>query len=607
MEYNLLSKIKGPQDVKSLNTNDLPRLCEEIRDIIIDTVSKNGGHLASNLGAVELTVALHRVFSTPEDAIIFDVGHQCYTHKLLTGRYDRFGTIRQKGGLSGFMRPDESVHDAFVTGHSSNSISAAYGIYKAKAISGQKGTAVAVIGDGAMTGGMAYEALNNAGDENSNFIVVLNDNKMSISRNVGAMARAFSKLRNRPKYHSFKFAINKILVKIPIVGRPIYNLLFHIKEIIKGAVYRNNIFAGLGFNYLGPVDGHDIQHIEELLKIAKGYNRPCLVHVVTTKGKGYAYAENKPKNYHGVSPFDIVNGAELSGKRDFSAVAGESLCKLAEKNKNVCAITAAMTTGTGLSDFAKKYPDRFFDVGIAEQHAVTFAAGLSKGGTVPFFAVYSSFLQRGYDQVIHDAAIANLPVKLLVDRAGIVGEDGESHQGVFDVAFLTAVPNVNIYSPCYYRELENLIEETSGDNELCVIRYPRGCENNNFEGEISGDYTKVSNGSKKAIVTYGRIFSNAVEAAKQKNDIDIIKLNKIFPISEDVIDLLREYNEIHFFEEGVKSGGIGEHIGCRLSEIGFAEKYSVHAIEGGFVAADDVSSALKTYSLDTDSMISAFN
>ena len=607
MEYNLLSKIKGPQDVKSLSNNDLPRLCEEIRDIIIDTVSKNGGHLASNLGAVELTVALHRVFSSPEDAIIFDVGHQCYTHKLLTGRYDRFSTIRQKGGLSGFMRPDESEHDAFVTGHSSNSISAAYGIYKAKAISGQKGTAVAVIGDGAMTGGMAYEALNNAGDESGNFIVVLNDNTMSISRNVGAMSRAFSKLRSRPKYHSFKFVINKILVKIPLIGRPFYNFLFHIKEIIKGAVYRNNIFVSLGFNYLGPVNGHDIEHIEELLKIAKSYNRPCLVHVVTTKGKGYAYAENKPKNYHGVSPFDIVNGADLSGKRDFSAVAGESLCKLAENNKNVCAITAAMTTGTGLSDFAKKYPDRFFDVGIAEQHAVTFSAGLAKGGTVPFFAVYSSFLQRGYDQVIHDAAIANLPIKLLVDRAGIVGEDGESHQGVFDVAFLTAVPNVNIYSPCYYRELENLIAKTAENDELCVIRYPRGCENNNFDGEISGDYTGILNGNKKAIVTYGRIFSNAVEAVKQRNDIDVIKLNKIYPVSDEVIDLLQGYDEIHFFEEGVKSGGIGEHIGCRLSELGFTEKYSVHAIEGGFVAADDVSSALKTYGLDTDSMISAFN
>ena len=607
MEYNLLSNIKGPEDVKALNESDLPRLCEEIRDIIINTVSKNGGHLASNLGAVELTVALHRVFSSPEDAIIFDVGHQCYTHKLLTGRYDRFTTIRQKGGLSGFMRPDESKHDAFVTGHSSNSISAAYGIYKAKAISGEKGTAVAVIGDGAMTGGMAYEALNNAGDENGNFIVVLNDNTMSISRNVGAMSREFSKLRSRPKYDSFKFVINTILIKIPLIGRPIYNFLFHIKEIIKGAVYRNNIFVSLGFNYLGPVNGHDIEHVEELLKIAKSYNRPCLVHVVTTKGKGYAYAENKPKNYHGVSPFDIVNGADLNGKRDFSAVAGEALCKLAENNKNVCAITAAMTTGTGLSDFAKKYSDRFFDVGIAEQHAVTFAAGLAKGGAVPFFAVYSSFLQRGYDQVIHDAAIANLPVKLLVDRAGIVGEDGESHQGVFDVAFLTAIPNVNIYSPCYYRELENLIQKTAEDSELCVIRYPRGCENNNFEGEISGDYTKISNGSKKALVTYGRIFSNAVEAAKENHDIDIIKLNKIFPISEEVIDLLKEYNEIHFFEEGVKSGGIGEHIGCRLNEIGFTGKYSVHAIEGGFVAADDVSSALKTYGLDTDSMLSAFN
>ena len=607
MEYNLLSKIKGPDDVKSLNDNELSRLCEEIRDIIIDTVSKNGGHLASNLGAVELTVALHRVFSTPEDAIIFDVGHQCYTHKLLTGRYDKFNTIRQKGGLSGFMRPDESEHDAFVTGHSSNSISAAYGIYKGKTIAGEKGTAVAVIGDGAMTGGMAYEALNNAGDENSNFIVVLNDNKMSISRNVGAMSRAFSKLRSRPKYHSFKFAINKFLIKIPLIGRPFYRFLFHIKEIIKSAVYRNNIFASLGFNYLGPVDGHDIEHMEELLKIAKGYSRPCLVHVVTTKGKGYAYAENKPKNYHGVSPFDIVNGANLNGKRDFSAVAGETLCKLAEKNKKVCAITAAMTTGTGLSDFSNKYPDRFFDVGIAEQHAVTFAAGLSKGGAVPFFAVYSSFLQRGYDQVIHDAAIANLPIKLLVDRAGIVGEDGESHQGVFDVAFLSAIPNVNIYSPCYYSEVENLIEKTSEDNELCVIRYPRGCENNNFDGEINDDLTVVSRGSKKALVTYGRIFSNAVEAAKQKNDFDVIKLNKIFPISDETIKLLNGYSEIHFFEEGVKSGGIGEHIGCRLNEIGFAGKYSVHAIEGGFVAADDVSSALKTYGLDTDSMISAFN
>ncbi|MBQ8203327.1 MAG: 1-deoxy-D-xylulose-5-phosphate synthase [Clostridia bacterium] len=607
MEYNLLSKISGPDDVKSLSGDELTRLCDEIRDIIIDTVSKNGGHLASNLGAVELTVALHRVFSTPEDAIIFDVGHQCYTHKLLTGRFDRFSTIRTKDGLSGFMRPDESEHDAFVTGHSSNSISAAYGIYKAKALSGQKGTAVAVIGDGAMTGGMAYEALNNAGAENSNFIVVLNDNKMSISHNVGAMSRIFSKLRSRPKYHSFKFALNKILFKIPLIGRPIYNFLLHIKEIIKGAVYRNNIFASLGFNYLGPVSGHDIKHMEELFKIAKNYNRPCLIHVVTTKGKGYPYAENKPNNYHGVSPFDIVNGADFEGKVDFSAVAGGALCKIAEENNKVCAVTAAMTSGTGLTEFSKKFGDRFFDVGIAEQHAVTFTAGLAKGGAVPFFAVYSSFLQRGYDQIIHDAAIARLPIKLLVDRAGIVGEDGESHQGIFDVAYLTTIPNVNIYSPCFYSELEALIEQTAQNNELCAIRYPRGCENKNFTDETGGDYNLVSNGGKKAIVTYGRIFSNAVEAVKKLEKTDIIKLNKIFPINEEVYGLLKNYDEIHFFEEGIKSGGIAEHMGSRLSEMQYKGKYTVHAIDGVFVPADNVSSALKTYGLDTQSMIDALS
>lgn len=605
MEYKLLSKIKGPKDVKALKEKDLPILCEEIRDLIIDTVSKNGGHLASNLGAVELTVALHRVFSTPEDAIIFDVGHQCYTHKLLTGRYDRFLTIRTKDGISGFMRPDESEHDAFVTGHSSNSISAAYGIYKAKRITGAKGTAVAVIGDGAMTGGMAYEALNNAGAENNNFIVVLNDNKMSISRNVGAMSRIFSKLRSRPKYHSFKFALNKLLVKIPLIGRPIYNLLFHIKEVIKSAVYRNNIFVSLGFNYLGPVNGHDIKHMEELFKIAKNYNKPCLVHVVTTKGKGYAYAENKPKNYHGVSPFDIVNGADFGEKVDFSAVAGKALCEVAEENKNICAVTAAMTTGTGLSDFAKKYSDRFFDVGIAEEHAVTFTAGLAKGGAKPFFAVYSSFLQRGYDQIIHDAAIAKLPVKLLVDRAGIVGEDGESHQGVFDVAYLTTVPDLTIYSPCYYSELEALIKETADNDELCAIRYPRGCENNNFDGEIMGDYTHIQNGGKKLIITYGRIFSNAYAASQKIDNVDVIKLNKIYPVNEEIFKLVNSYDEIHFFEEGIKSGGIAEHFGNRLSEAQYKGKYTVHAIDGEFVRADNISSALKTYGLDTQSMINA--
>lgn len=602
MEYKILGNIKTPDDVKKLNKDEITMLCNEIRSEIIDVVSKNGGHLASSLGAVELTVALHRVFSSPRDAIIFDVGHQSYAHKLLTGRLNRFNTLRQEGGISGFMRPEESEHDPFVTGHSSNSISAAYGIYKAKTLSGG-GTAIAVIGDGAMTGGMAYEALNNAGAKKGNFIVVLNDNKMSISRNVGAMPRAFTKMRNRKGYHKMKFAVSHLLLKLPLIGKPIHNFIFWIKESLKSIVYKNNIFTSLGFNYLGPVDGHDTEAMERLFTIAKSYNRPTLVHVVTTKGKGYAYAESQPKDYHGVSSFDIGKGKDLSKNITYSDVAGEALCELAEKNKKVCAITAAMTEGTGLQNFAIKYKSRFFDVGIAEQHAVTFAAGLASGGMVPYFAVYSTFLQRGYDQVLHDAAIANVPIKLLVDRAGIVGDDGESHQGVFDVAYLSTIPNVNIYSPCYYSELKNLIKDTADKKELSVIRYPRGCENNNFDGEINGDYTALGSDSEKVIVTYGRIFSNAVDVYRSLGNINVIKLNKIFPIEEQIVDLLSKYKEIYFFEEGILSGGIAEHIGSRLLQKGYSGKYNVYAIGNEFVGASTIASALKKYKLDRESMV----
>ncbi len=602
MEYKILNDIKSPYDVKKLNKDEIALLCDEIRSEIIDVVSKNGGHLASSLGAVELTVALHRVFSSPKDAIIFDVGHQSYAHKLLTGRLDRFNTLRKEGGISGFMRPDESEHDPFVTGHSSNSISAAYGIYKAKSML-DGGTAIAVIGDGAMTGGMAYEALNNAGAKKGNFIVVLNDNKMSISRNVGAMPRAFTKMRNRKGYHKMKFAVSTLLLKLPLIGKPIHNFVFSVKEAFKSLVYKNNIFTSLGFNYLGPVNGHDTEAMERLFTIAKSYNRPTLVHVVTTKGKGYAYAENQPKDYHGVSSFDIDKGKNISNSKTYSDIAGEALCELASSNKNVCAITAAMTEGTGLQNFAAKYKSRFFDVGIAEQHAVTFAAGLASGGMVPYFAVYSTFLQRGYDQVLHDAAIANLPIKLLVDRAGIVGDDGESHQGVFDVAYLSTVPNVNIYSPCYYDELKKLIFDTANKKEISVIRYPRGVENNNFSGEINGDYTVLNNNGDKAIVTYGRIFSNAVEAVKSLKNTDIIKLNKVYPIADEVVDLLLKYKEIYFFEEGVLSGGIAEHIGSRLLQKGYSGKYNVNAINNEFVGASTIQSALKKYKLDRESMI----
>lgn len=605
MDYKLLSGIEAPDDVKKLNDNEIPLLCEEIRDCIVKTVSKNGGHLASNLGAVELTVALHRSFSSPEDAIIFDVGHQCYTHKLLTGRFRDFSSLRTENGLSGYMRPDESIHDPFVTGHSSNSISAAYGIYRAKALNGENGTAVAVIGDGAMTGGMAYEALNNAGSGRSNFIVVLNDNKMSISRNVGALARSLTKMRNKPHYHHFKFALSRILLAIPLVGRPLNSAFYSVKETVKGLIYKNNIFTALGFNYLGPVDGHNVKAMEQLFAIAKDYPRPSLIHVITTKGKGYSYAESSPKSYHGVSPFDIDKGASESGKITYSDVAGSTLCTLAEKDDKICAVTAAMTSGTGLTDFSSRFKGRFFDVGIAEEHAVTFSAGLASRGMKPFFVVYSSFLQRSFDQIIHDVAIGGFPVRFLIDRAGIVGEDGETHQGMFDVAFLTEVPNITIYSPCYYKELENAIIKASNTNDFCAVRYPRGCEKEDSELDFSDDYTVFSGNGKKALVTYGRIFSNASEAKKALPNITVIKLNKIFPLSEKFTEELKAYDEIHFFEEGIKNGGIAELTAAKLLESGFKGKYKTHAVDNKFVSCATVSDAIKACGLDADSMINA--
>lgn len=602
MEYKILGKINSPAELKALNRDELSQLCDEARDCIINTVSKNGGHLASNLGAVELTVALHRAFNSPQDAIIFDVGHQSYTHKLLTGRFDRFSTIRTEGGLSGFMRPDESEHDQFVTGHSSNSISAAYGIYKARQLTGEDGTAVAVIGDGAMTGGMAYEALNNAAGGRGNFIIVLNDNKMSISRNVGAMARAFTKLRNGPHYHRFKFAFGAFLLKLPIVGRPLFRALEWIKNFLKALVYRNNVFTAIGYNYLGPVDGHNIHEMEELFKAAKHYNKPSLIHVITTKGKGYPYAESSPKSYHGVSPFDIEAGAEPSGKLSFSAVAGDELCSLAEKNSRICAVTAAMAEGTGLSEFASRYKSRFFDVGIAEAHAFTFSAGLASGGLIPFFAVYSSFLQRAYDQIIHDAAIASLPVKLLVDRAGIVGEDGETHQGIFDTAFLTSIPGMSVYAPSCFEELRYCIRNTAAYDGLTAIRYPRGGEPEHSVPCLDKEYTLISKGGKRLIITYGRLYSEA--AAADAPSTDILKLNRIFPFSDELKRLVLSYRTVHFFEEGIRSGGIAEHFLAELTEMGFTGEYHIHAIDG-FVPAADVNSALRSYGLDRTAMLKA--
>ena len=601
MDYSVLNQIKSPADVKKLNNAETKLLCEEIRSCIIETVSKNGGHLASNLGTVELTVALHKAFNSPEDAIIFDVGHQSYTHKLLTGRFNKFSTIRTKNGISGFMSPEESCYDPFTTGHSSNSISAALGIYNAKRILNEKGTAIAVIGDGAMTGGLAYEALNNAGHLDGNFIVVLNDNKMSISKNVGSLSLSLAKLRNKIKYHKFKFFIKNFFIKIPIIGKGLFKLSAKIKEALKSAVYRNNIFASLGFNYLGPVDGHNISALCDIFNIAKAYNKPSLIHIVTTKGKGYQFAEDKPNHYHGVSSFDINEGASPTGT-SYSSVAGNTLCEIANNNQKIIAITAAMAEGTGLEQFSLDFPTRFFDVGIAEAHAVTFASGLASKSCIPFFAVYSTFLQRGFDQILHDAAISNNKVKLLVDRAGIVGEDGKTHQGIFDVSFLTLVPNMNIYSPTDFKELAYRITETAHNDELCAIRYPRGKEKYPLSIDTSGDFTLLSNNAEKLVITYGRLFYEAVEACEKTNTFDILKLNKIFPINKEIIPILMKYKEIYFYEEAVKSGSIAEHLSYILLENKYKGCYEIHAIENCFVPHGGVSELLADLQLDSNSI-----
>lgn len=603
MDYKLLNKIEGPADVKKLSEKELPLLCEEIRHCLINTVSKNGGHLASNLGTVELTVALHRVFNSPEDSILFDVGHQAYTHKLLTGRFKYFHTLRTEGGISGFMRPNESIHDPFVTGHSSNSISASYGIYKAKMLSGDNSSVITVVGDGAFTGGMIYEALNNASSGKGNFIVILNDNKMSISRNVGALARYFTVIRSKNSYHSLKRKVRRFLEAIPLIGKWLAKTIFNSKTMVKNAIYKSNIFESLGFDYYGPIDGHNLNELENILRIAKRESRPVLIHTITTKGKGYVFAENDPKNYHGVSSFDIYEGAGEKSNNTYSDVFGKTLCEMAKNDTKICAVTAAMAEGTGLYEFSRNFKNRFFDVGIAEEHAMTFSAGLASKGMKPYFAVYSSFLQRSFDQIIHDVAIASQPVKICVDRAGIVGEDGESHQGVFDAAFLSLVPNISIYSPCYYSEFEDILRKTANINTPVALRYPRGAEPKNYkELANSSEFTLYGN-ANAVIVTYGRISANAFKAQEilKANGINIsvLKLNLIYPFSDELIDTLNKFEKVYFFEEGIKSGGIAEHLRSKIS----CKEFIITAIEDEFVPCTKIDSALNRYKLDADSMV----
>ena len=611
MEYKLLSHIKSPADIRSMNYEKLEELAKEIRYKLIETVSANGGHLAPNLGAVELTIAMHKVFNSPEDQFVFDVGHQCYTHKLLTGRFESFDTLRKKDGISGFCRPGESEHDIFYSGHSGTSVSAGLGLAAAKSISEQKGHIISVIGDGSFTGGMVYEALNNGGRTNARHIIILNDNKMSISENVGAFAKYLAVIRSKPQYYSFKAGTEKVLTHIPM-GKTVVKKLYDLKTDIKNKLYaQSTFFEDLGYRYMGPVDGHNIENLCDALESAKNINMPVVLHVLTVKGKGYEYAEKHPSLFHGISNFDVETGEPKSSGESFSDKFGECLCKKAENDDSICAITAAMGIGTGLKNFSEKYPDRFFDVGIAEEHAVTFASGLAKNSMKPVYAVYSTFFQRCYDQLIHDISLQKLKVVFGVDRAGLVGEDGETHHGIFDVSFLGTIPGLKVYSPCCYRSLEADINNALyADEYASVVRYPRGTPADNVRKlqYDSIEYSLYGNReSEKVIVTYGRITSEAIDAVDRLNekgtDVLLLSLNQIKPVAEKVYDILIGKKSICFFEEGIKSGGIGEKLGSALLEKGYCEKYRIRAIEDKFVEQASVKELLSAYGLDCEAMI----
>ncbi|NMP37024.1 MAG: 1-deoxy-D-xylulose-5-phosphate synthase [Clostridiales bacterium] len=612
MEDRYLKNIKQPSDLGYLSDAELEALAGEIRGVLIDTVPHTGGHLASNLGVVELTIALHRVFKSPRDKIIWDVGHQIYVHKLLTGRYKDFRTLRSQGGLSGFARPTESEHDIFFSGHSSTSISSAFGIAAANAINDDRSYTVAVIGDGAMTGGLAYEALNNVGHaDKSRLIIVLNDNAMSISENVGSVARYLAVMRSKPGYFKMKALTERIINKIPIVGKSISSTLFKSKTRLKNLIYRSNFFEDMGLRYMGPIDGHNIRQVCEALEGAKLVGKPVLLHINTVKGKGYNPAEKSPSRYHGLSRQDNSPNEPCANGSCYSEEFGTFLCQQASKDKRICAITAAMSLGTGLKRFSQDYPDRFFDVGIAEEHAIPFALGLSAGSMLPVFVVYSTFLQRCYDQIFHDAALQGRKIVIAIDRAGFVGEDGETHQGLYDVALLNGIPDISVYSPATYGELRNcFVRAFYHVGGVVAVRYARGAEFRIPEDFTPsyGDFDVYGDpDADTAIVTYGRIFSFAAQARnallQEGKSIKVIKLNAVKPMPSGAVEAALGCKRVFFFEEGIRSGGMGEHFALLLSERAYEGEYILKAVPDCFVAQGSVSEQLARYGLDTDGMI----
>lgn len=604
---SILERINSSNDIKKLPEEELEPLCQELRDYMISSISRTGGHLASNLGAVELTVALHRVYDTSRDRVVFDVGHQSYVHKIITGRRDSFCTLRQHGGLSGFPKPYESEDDAFIAGHASNSVSVALGMARARTLSHADYDVAAIIGDGALSGGLAYEGLANAAASGEPLVVILNDNNMSINENVGGTAHLLESLRVRPGYISFKRWYRDVFTKLP----GLYKFNHAIKEWLKKRLLPGNVFSGMGMYYLGPVDGHDIGKLETVIRWARELRKPVLVHVVTKKGKGYKYAEEHPEKFHGVGRFDIETG-ELHDSGDcFSAKMGESLSRLADNDGRIIGITAAMSSGTGMDVFSAAHPDRFFDVGIAEGHAVSMAGGMAKQGMVPVFAVYSSFLQRGYDMLIHDVALQNLHVVFCVDRAGLVGSDGETHHGVFDVSYLSSVPDMTVLCPASYAELEAMLRAAIYDiNGSVAIRYPRGGEGK-YTACNTAPETLLREGRDVTLVCYGIMTNEVLDAAERLAaegiSAEVIKLSMIKPPDFDlVMRSLRKTGKLLISEDVCEAGCVGSRIleEAAINEIHVRAAKLLNLGEG-IVSHGTVAELLHDFGLDADGIVSA--
>ena len=609
----MLEKINKPNDIHKIALADFPQLADEIRQFLIESVSQTGGHLASNLGVVELTLALHNVLDLPQDKIVWDVGHQAYTHKILTGRKEGFKNLRKEGGMSGFPKRCESDCDTFDAGHSSNSISAGLGYVRARDLLGQNYRVVSVIGDGALTGGMAYEALNNAAELKTNFIIVLNDNNMSISKNVGGMSSYLSALRTAEAYTGMKLNVTKTLKKVPKVGTAVVDTMRRTKSSIKQLIVPGMFFEDMGITYLGPIQGHNIPTMVRAFKEARKIEGPVLLHVITKKGKGYGPAEEKPEKFHGIGPFRVETGEpENPKKKDtYTDVFCKVMCDEAARNDKLAAITAAMEDGTGLAGFRKKYPDRFFDVGIAEEHAVTFAAGLAAGGIKPVFAVYSSFLQRAYDQMIHDVALQNLPVMFAVDRAGLVGNDGETHQGIFDLSYLSTIPNMVVLSPKHKWELADMIRFGIAYDGPVAIRYPRGSACDacpEFRSPVVyGKSEMLYEEREIAGIFVGHMFGEALEVRKQLKEAgyhcSLVNARFVKPLDTEMLDHLTEQHKlIVTIEENVRSGGFGEHVTEYLMRTGSDTRVQILALPDEYIEHGNVEVLRKETGLDVETM-----